>query len=796
MTEIAGNGASAEGAPIPPDARAGEARAPLWHLATTGAVIVAIWLVAASRWILTDTVVPWDSKNQSYAFFRFLASALHSGASPFWNPYHYGGHPSVADPQSLIFAPAFVLWALIDAAPSLRVFDLIVYAHLLVGGLAMGMIGWRARWPAAACVLAAAMFMFAGVASGRLQHTSAILSYSLFAPALLLLQVALDRRSMLAAAGFALVASLLVLGRNQVAMLLCFVLVAVAIASVAMAAHPWRYLRERFLVLATMAVGGLALVAAPLLLTMQFAALSNRPVTLLETALKSSLYPVHLAQLAFADIFVTKGVYWGPGPSSVPELPYIDDSFSYMFIGAAPTVLLLWFGIAGARAFRRGRILLISTMVLALLYALGRYTPFFGWAYEWVPGVAKFRRPIDATFVFVAALAVLSGHLLADYIREGLPRRRVLASVAVAGCALAMVAWGLIFLRRTDHAGNGIIEVLKAAPIPIAVILILAVARTTRARAIAAAVVTLVAISELLWWNVAFRLNAERRAVYAALEQPKPDDEQVLDLIERLVRERQAAGERPRIEMIGMGGPWQNLAMVRGLEATNGYNPLRIGFYDRLVSPGEGNWLSELREFPASFDGYDCALARALGLEFLVVGRPIERVAHVAKRPVADVLQAGPRVWIYRLHDPAPRLKFLSRIQIADADATNGNGQLLVSPSPDRVLIDDDTPPSRTYPSAADTGGGHARIVSWRGDRIEIDADSELGGMLALHETYYPGWIAEIDDKQAPILRADVLFRGVEVPPGHHHVVFRFAPFSLSNLLTALNGALHRTRDE
>src|SRR5882757_4822630 len=188
MTEIAGNGASAEGAPIPPDARAGEARAPFWHLAAAGAAIVAIWLVAASRWILTDTVVPWDSKNQFYAFFRFLASAVHSGASPFWNPYHYGGHPSVADPQSLIFAPLFMLWALFDEAPSLRTFDLIVYAHLLIGGLAVGAIGWRARWPLAACVLAAALFMFGGAAAGRLQHTGIILSYGLFPLALLLLQ--------------------------------------------------------------------------------------------------------------------------------------------------------------------------------------------------------------------------------------------------------------------------------------------------------------------------------------------------------------------------------------------------------------------------------------------------------------------------------------------------------------------------------------------------------------------------------------------------------------------------------
>jgi hypothetical protein len=228
--------------------------------------------------------------------------------------------------------------------------------------------------------------------------------------------------------------------------------------------------------------------------------------------------------------------------------------------------------------------------------------------------------------------------------------------------------------------------------------------------------------------------------------------------------------------------------MVRGLEATNGNNPLRIGFYDRLVAPGEGNWLSELREFPGSFESYDCALARALGLEFVLVDRPIEQVAHLAKRPVADVLQAGPRVWIYRLHDPAPRLKFSTRIQVAHADAVAGNGQLLVNPSPDRVLIDDDTPPSKTY--ASSDGAGSARITSWRGDYIEIDADSELGGMLALHETYYPGWIAEIDGQKSPVLRADLLFRAVEVPPGHHHVVFRFVPFSLENLTAALKTVL------
>ena len=78
-------------------------------------------------------------------------------------------------------------------APSIRAFDLVVYAHLLVGGLALGTLGWRMGWPLPATVLAAAVFMLGGPASGRLQHTGIILSYAMLPPAMLLLSLALQR---------------------------------------------------------------------------------------------------------------------------------------------------------------------------------------------------------------------------------------------------------------------------------------------------------------------------------------------------------------------------------------------------------------------------------------------------------------------------------------------------------------------------------------------------------------------------------------------------------------------------
>ena len=249
------------------------------------ALVSAIWVIAVVHWTLKDAVVPWDSKNQFYAFFRFLAATLHSSEWPFWNPYHYGGHPSVADPQSLIFSPVFVVWGALDDLPTMRAFDIVVQAHLLVGGIAIAFIGWRLHWPAASSVLAATMFMLGGPASARLQHTGIILSYSAFPLALLLLQLALERRSYTVAVAFSVTAAGMALGRNQVALLLCALLLLAAAKEMSARNSPLAICGSAG-ACSLMAIAGGALLIVPLLLTIQFASLSNRPSEALGDALR------------------------------------------------------------------------------------------------------------------------------------------------------------------------------------------------------------------------------------------------------------------------------------------------------------------------------------------------------------------------------------------------------------------------------------------------------------------------------------------------------------------------------
>ena len=751
--------------------------------------VALIWSLAAIQWPLRDFVVPWDSKNQFYAFFRFMAEAIHEGSTPFWNPYHYAGHPSIADPQSLIFSPAFVLWALIDPRPSLYAFDLIVFAHLLIGGLAIVFLGRRWGWTTSGGVLAAAVFMLGGPVAGRLNHVGIITAYGLFPLAYLWMEIALDRRSFRAAAGFGFAAAMIILGRSQVPLLLCFVLAGLLVHKIV--ARPARliYLRERLPVLCAAGFIALALVAVPMLLTMQFADFSNRPEIDPEQALRSSLYPLNFATFLAPNIFGSLEKLatgnWGPGYFTRPDVDSTDRAFNYLFAGSLPALLLIWHGMIGGRVLARGKRAFSAIALVSVLYAFGRYTPLFPFLFKHVPGIDLFRRPVGATFIFMIGLACLSGQLASDYAREGLPRMRPIALALGVASVAGLMAWALAFSSLSAKGMAAAWELFKTLPIYAALIPLLLLPASGRARSAAIALAVTLTAGELVWRNTAMPLNGEPRAYYAMLESPTGDAARIVDAIETDMRRHGDEGRRPRVEVVGLGGPWQNAAMVLGLETTNGYNPLRIGPYDRLVAPGETSFTPLQRRFPGSFPGYDCQLGRLLGLQYVVLDRPIEQMPNQRKRPIADVLMAGPKAWVYRMEHVAPRATIESRVQIADADEYIDEGKFPSNMPSTDVMVDSDDNLSQKYPASLAAKPGKADIVGWRPDRVEIKVDTAAPGILTLHDPWYPGWEVEVDGQSKPVLRTDILFRGVEIPAGRHTVVFAYRPLSAQNLLAA-----------
>jgi hypothetical protein len=71
---------------------------------------------------------------------------------------------------------------------------------------------------------------------------------------------------------------------------------------------------------------------------------------------------------------------------------------------------------------------------------------------------------------------------------------------------------------------------------------------------------------------------------------------------------------------------------------------------------------------------------------------------------------------------------------------------------------------------------GKARLVSYEPNRAEFEIQGEKEGYFILNDTYYPGWKAYLDGKEAKIFPFYV-FRSVPIPKGKHFLVFIFRPF-------------------
>ncbi|HST93482.1 MAG TPA: YfhO family protein [Microvirga sp.] len=771
---------------------------------TAFALILTVWALAAAVWPLTGSVVPWDSKNQFYPTLRYLGAALAHGELPLWNPYHFGGHPSAADPQSLLFTPTMLLFGWLVPEPSMQLFDLVVFAHFLPGALALVPLFRRRGWHPAGAVVAAIVFMLGGSATARLQHTGMILSYGFFPLTLWLLEEAMDRRSYRFGALFAVSAAVMAIGRDQVAFLCALTLVGVAVQRIWSAPQPLAYVRSRLGLLVSMALIGGALLAVPVILTMQFLATSTRPSFGYGVAAMGSLPPESLATVLFGNVFGSLRWtydYWGPDWHSLAEGTWTDRATNYLFVGTVPALFLIWHGIAGGRLFAREFRFFLVLGILALLYALGRYTPGFEVIFDHMPGVNLYRRPADATFLVNIVLAFAVGYLVHRYVTDGLPRwspvasgpARVVLPLLAVGLVGAAIASALAFALKAHQVPSSLREIgagLLAATL--AMVLLGRVSGFSRWREAVAVAVIALSGGELIARHAASALNAEPAERYAVFRELPPEQLQGLQILKRELADRHARGDYPRVEVLGLGGPWQNASMVLELEDIIGYNPLRLADYERAVGPGENAEDPNLRTFPATFRGYKCQLASLLGLEYLVLDRPIEKLPrHFPRLTGAEVVYGTGKMWIYRLNTASPRVYVAHQVSPVDSEAVLDQEELPEFNRQTEVLIDEGNLPllrARYTPAAPGIAAAvksEARIITYTRNSVVIDVQAGEAGILVLHDIFYPGWEALIDGERQPVLRANLLFRGVEVPAGRHRVEFHFRPISLENLVAA-----------
>ena len=753
------------------------------------------FLALAWPWLSGAVEIPYDAASQFYPQLAFLARSLATGQSPFWTPNIFAGWPQVADPQSLIFSPLHFIVALLVPRPTPWLADVLVFVLLYAGGAGMILFFRDRGWHVGGALVAALAFAFGGSAASRLQHIGQIESLVFLPLALWMLARALERSSWRAGAGAGVFAALIVLDRDQVALIAVYLLVGFVLWHWACGADRLPRLAASVKPLAAGAIAGALIVTVPFTLTALLAVHSNRPDIGFAFAAGGSLHPANLLMLVFADLFGASDFnreFWGPpgfawndafGPTGLA----VAQNVGQIYAGALAAIAVLGFGMVRGLLWSREIRFFTVALALTLLYAFGKYTPVFHLIYDVVPGVTLYRRPADATFVFCGVLALLAGYLVHRFLTDTIPAPRGWQRAAEIALAIALVttAIGLaLWVGVLPVAALPILWGIAFAAVAIAALVL--ARRLAAGNALAAAtVLAAFSVADLGWNNAPNESTGLKPAQYEALR-PDTVDETVALLKARL-KAAAAPDRRDRVELIGVGYHWPNIGLIHDFDHLFGHNPLRLMDFERATNASDTVAGVDQRQFSPLMASYRSTLESLFGVRFIAIAAPIEQIDPSLKPGDLELIARTKDAYVYENPLALPRVMLATEWRKADFDAMTRDGNW-PDVDPRRTVLLEQAPDD----APAAPAGGSARILRYQNTDISIEVDAPGGGFLVLNDVWHRWWRATVDGKPADILKANVLFRAVVVPAGKHTVRFSFHPFS--GALTELTAIFSATR--
>lgn len=131
---------------------------------------------------------------------------------------------------------------------------------------------------------------------------------------------------------------------------------------------------------------------------------------------------------------------------------------------------------------------------------------------------------------------------------------------------------------------------------------------------------------------------------------------------------------------------------------------------------------------------------------------------------------------IYENPNVLPRAFLVNRARVFE----NRDELLRALPSADvrsEVLLEASAPPA--LPSQGEgVAVASPAFEKYTGSEVILKTNVQAPSYLVLTDTYFPGWIAQIDGQDTPMYRANGNFRAVVVPEGEHTVRFKYSPIS------------------
>ncbi|HSM09917.1 MAG TPA: hypothetical protein VLA33_13015 [Gemmatimonadota bacterium] len=718
-----------------------------------------------------------------YPMKRYLAAAVGSGRFPLWNSLVAGGEPFFATLQpGVVYPGSFILYLL----PFPHSVDWLIILHFcFAGGGWILLLRHEGRSPPAAA-LGAVTFTLGGffVSLGNFVNNLQTMAW---APWLLLAWwLYLDDGRPLRILPFVATCVVAFLGGEP--QLLALVLgIAFAYGLLGLRSTPVTAARQ---VVTFAAAGILALLVAGVQLIpfVEYVANSVRTLQLdVSFSASRSQEPSGLIHLFIPPALGAGGLGFTTDYMGTRAVPWLLS----LYTGVLATG---WASLGFLVVRRRERVFWGVLIVLGLALALGAHTPAYRIAFEALPPLRVFRYPEKFAVPLALAVPLLAARGF-DRWREhaaGLPRVPVWFAAAAATylfVVAALVAWPEVLETFCGPSGDDTLficgdpatgarlyaEVAMRLGLILASAAALLVLRRRGRLGIEFACWALVLLAAL---DLGLAHRSVNPSVSSEVYTTRPWAAEVLTpVIDRshefrfratpvrapmgqTVRVRGAADlSNLYLDFQAMG---PNVGQMFGFQLQDGLQGVELKSvamtHDAAIHTWSDDPVRFLRMMNVRY--YGDATAGADSMHGLIA---------LARHPELPIR-------LYEVPDPLPR----AYVAEGWETVTDPSAALYRALQPDwpsrRVALEE-------MPDAAAADGrpaGRLVAATWEPERIRLIARSSEPAVLVLLDRWYPGWKATVNGEPARLLRANGVFRAVEIPAGQADVEFVYAPRSLA----------------
>jgi hypothetical protein len=756
---------------VEPEKQSDLDRVPRW---APFVVMGALTLLVFRRYLLSgpgEMLMGQDTIAAGIMFRKFFVEHIRAlGRLPLWNPYLFGGVPTIEAGSGDILYPASILHFLLPLTSALA-WKLILHVYLAgvfmyLAARAFGVRRLVALFAGSAYLLSANLVSLVwGGQDGKMYVIA------LFPAAMWLLVTALDRRSWLRFLWLGVVAGLMVVAHPQLAYYAYVALAAYAIGSL------WSRRRQGGAFLANSLAGGMlavvtaAGVAAVVLLPMYRYLREDSPRAGpgrgFEYSASWSLHAEEALSLFipdFAGTDVQSETYWGKNP--------FKHNSEY---GGALVFVLGIAGLVGLKGDPR-RWGLGAMVGVSLLYALGAGTPVFGILYAIIPGLKNFRAPSLATFVAIAALTLLSALLLERTFGLGDLKARRITLAGLAAGSLAALLIAVVALASGPGLYGTWTSVFGAAEGGGSAAFAANVSRIAAGGLIVAIVCGIAWLAVYLWSRGSLRAIHVVALLTAltALDLIRVDDRYIQVVryddffppdpgIEAL-RSRLAPGER----VLTIGGVYpEGFLATYGIPEVFGYHGNQLRWYNALTRYD----VRQAARTPADLEQYwlsflSSGALKALSARYVLLPGQVNL-------PGLRLLGADQRVAVYVNDAALPGVAVVPEVQVEPDSAKRI--ATLWSPTFDPAKTALAEQPVQAIGQAG--GTGTATIEGNGDDTLAIRVRSTGPALLTVSRTYHPSWQAEVGGVAVPVIRINQALMAVPLTRGGDQLVtLRYRP--------------------